>query len=330
MDGRGRLTQPLMRMGLLRRKPAEGAAYAPRRADLRIPFVDRLVDPSSRLGRFVQRRARALFQLALPRGVGTASVAALLLASGAYGMVKGDHTAATLEQLKDARDALGNAAGFRIAAIALTGNQHMSREEILATAGVTGRSSLLFLDADTARVRLMTNPWISEATVLKLYPDRLQIEVSERRAFALWQREGRVMVIAEDGTVLEPYVARRFTTLPLFVGKGAQTRAKEFLAVMERYPEINDMARAFVLVAERRWNIRLKNGIDIRLPETDVEQALGTLVALDRDKKLFSRDIVAVDMRLGDRVSVRLSDTAAQARADALKDKRGKRKGSDA
>jgi cell division protein FtsQ len=82
--------------------------------------------------------------------------------------------------------------------------------------------------------------------------------------------------------------------------------------------------RAVVYVAQRRWNLRLKNGIDVRLPETDIEAALATLVDLDRDKKLLSRDIAAVDLRLPDRVTVRLSDEAAQAREDALKPKKKK------
>jgi cell division protein FtsQ len=65
----------------------------------------------------------------------------------------------------------------------------------------------------------------------------------------------------------------------------------------------------------------------IRLPESDVEHALDTLVALDREKKLLSRDITTIDLRLPDRVTVRLSDEAAQARDDALKPKAVKRKG---
>ena len=87
---------------------------------------------------------------------------------------------------------------------------------------------------------------------------------------------------------------------------------------------------ASVLVAERRWNLRLKNGIDVRLPEFEVAQALDRLVALDKEKKLISRDIVTVDLRLADRVTVRLSDDAAAARADALKAKKPKPKGGSA
>jgi cell division protein FtsQ len=41
---------------------------------------------------------------------------------------------------------------------------------------------------------------------------------------------------------------------------------------------------------------------------------------------LFSRDIVAVDMRLPDRLVVQLSDDAAKARDDLLKDKQPKKK----
>ncbi len=282
------------------------------------------------IGRLLQRVLRPLVDLQLPRGSGLAASALLIVASLGYGVVKGGHVPEIVGQIKDLRDASANAIGFRIAAIALAGQKQVSREEILATAGVTGRTSLLFLDADTARQRLKTNPWIADATVLKLYPDRLQVQVTERQAFALWQKDGRVAVIADDGTVLEPYVARRFTGLPLVVGLGAEVRAKEFLALVGRYPEIRDAVRASVLIAERRWNLKLKNGIDIRLPESDLERGLETLVALDREKKLLSRDITAIDLRLPDRVTVRLSDDAAQARVDALKPKPTKRKGGNA
>jgi cell division protein FtsQ len=100
------------------------------------------------------------------------------------------------------------------------------------------------------------------------------------------------------------------------------------MSILDRYPLVREQMRAAVLVAERRWNVVLKNGIDVRLPETEVEQALSTLVTLDRNNKLLSRDITVVDLRLPDRVTVRLSDDASAARQDALnKDKKARKKG---
>ena len=329
MDGGGRLAQPLKRT----RQSRGVRAAVPRRPRDRPPLRDRLrhfYDRVALCGKIILHRLTPVLELRVPRGAGAAGAALLIALSGLYGAVQGGHLAVFAEHLKELRDATGNSLGFRIAAVALHGQKQATREEILTTAGVTGRSSLLFLDAADMRVRLKTHPWILDATVLKLYPDRLEIGITERQAFALWQKDGRVSVIAEDGTVLEPYVAGRFPSLPLVVGRGAELKAKEFLALLDRYPEIRGTVRASVFVAERRWNLRLKNGIDVRLPEVEVERALSTLIALDRDHKLLSRDITAVDLRLGNRVTVRLSEAAAQAREEAFRDKKGRRKGGDA
>jgi cell division protein FtsQ len=240
--------------------------------------------------------------------------------------VRGGHVPVVIAELRDFRDSVANLAGFRITSIALAGQRRLTREDILDIAGVTGRSSLLFLDAAEMRARLKANPWIAEANVLKLYPRRLHIAITERDAFALWQRDGKVEVIAADGTVVEPFDSR-FASLPLVVGVGAEARAKEFLTLLDKYSSIRDQFHAAVLVAERRWNVMLKNGIDVQLPEAEVEQALDTLVKLDRDNKILSRDIATIDLRLPDRVTVRLSDEAAAARLDALKAKAPKKKG---
>ncbi len=290
----------------------------------------RVLPHAQRFGAFARHldaHAARIERLRPPRGAGVAASALIILGSITFGVIRGDHVGQVMDALHDLRDSAANAAGFNITGVALTGNRHMSREEIFATARVTGHSSTLFLDVADARVRLKTNPWIADATVQKLYPDRLQIAITERAAFALWQKDGRIGVIADDGTVLEPYFSHRFATLPLFVGAGAAGRAKDFQALIERYPDIRDQMRAAVLVSERRWNLRLKNGIDVELPEDGVAQALDRLVALDRAKKLLSRDITLVDLRLPDRVTVRLSDAAAAAREDALKPKKPKKGG---
>jgi cell division protein FtsQ len=275
-------------------------------------------------------RMVALVERYLPRRVGISMTVLLLVGSCGFGIVKGGHLQDFVTAVGDARNALANSAGFRITSVVINGRKQLSQDEILAIGGVSGRSSLLFLDADGVRDKLKANPWIADATVLKLYPGQLMIEITERKAFALWQQAGRLSVIADDGAVLEPYVSRRFLSLPLVVGKGADTQARDFLALLARYPQVNSVTKAAIYVGERRWNLRLKDGLDIRLPEQDVGNALATLSRLDKDDKLFSRDILAVDMRLPDRLVVQLSDDAAKAREDQFKDKKKKKAGDSA
>jgi cell division protein FtsQ len=275
-------------------------------------------------------RLIALVERYLPHRAGVAATVLILLGSAGFGIVKGGHLEEFASALSDTRNAIANSAGFRITSVAINGRKQLSQDEVLGAGGVNGRSSLLFLDATTVRDKLKANPWIADATVLKLYPGHLQIDIVERSAFALWQQDGRLSVIADDGAVLEPYVSRRFLSLPLVVGKGAEIRARDFLALLARYPQVRALTKAAVFVGERRWNLRLKDGLDIRLPENDVGNALASLSKLDKEDRLFSRDIVAIDMRLPDRLTVQLSEDAAKAREELFKDKKSKKKAGDA
>src|SRR3954451_4930718 len=323
MDGAGRLARSLRSLGP--------------QADLKAAAIGAVVLLRERLGlhartkpvidRTPPNRFILLLERYLPHRAGVTLTVLMLLGSAAFGIVKGGHVDELTQALSDTRNALANSAGFRITTVAINGRKQLSQDEVLAVGGVNGRSSLLFLDAATVRDKLRANPWIAEATILKLYPGQLQIDIVERTAFALWQQDGRLSVISEDGAVLEPYVSRRFVTLPLVVGKGADVKARDFLALLDRYPQVRAATKAAILVGERRWNLRLKDGLDIRLPENDVGNALAMLSKLDKEDRLFSRDIVAVDMRLPDRLTVQLSDDAAKAREDLFKDKKKKKAG---
>jgi len=288
--------------------------------------------PRSPLDREPPPRLIVWIERHVPRRAGVVATALLLLGSAGLGIMKGGHAAELGAALSDSRNAFANSIGFRITEVAINGRKQLSQDEVLAIGGVNGRSSLLFLDAGAVRERLKANPWIAEATVLKLYPGQLQIDLIERSAFALWQQDGKLSVIADDGAVLEPYVSRRFLSLPLVVGKGAETHARDFLALLARYPQVRSVTKAAVFVGERRWNLRLNDGLDIRLPENDAGNALAALSKFDKEDRLFSRDIVAVDMRLPDRLTVQLSDDAAKAREDLFKDKdkKPKKKAGDA
>src|ERR1700742_792442 len=326
MDGAGRLARSL---GSLRpqadlKAAAIGAVVLLRQ---RRPLPRRAPAKPRREREQNSPRLVALIERYVPNRAGVAVTALILLGSAGFGIVRGGHVEELAAAFSDTRNAIANSAGFRITTVAINGRKQLTQDEVLAIGGVNGRSSLLFLDADAVRDKLKANPWIGDATVLKLYPGRLQIDIVERSAFALWQQDGRLALIADDGAVLEPYVTRRFVKLPLVVGKGAETRAKDFLSLLDRYPQVRAQTKAAIFVGERRWNLRLSDGLDIRLPENDVGNALAALSTLDKEDKLFSRDIVAVDMRLPDRLVVQLSDDAAKARDDLFKDKKKKKTG---
>ena len=145
-------------------------------------------------------------------------------------------------------------------------------------------------------------------TVRKFYPGTLAIEITERTPYALWQRDGEVLVMDRNGVPIMPLDKSRFAALPFMVGGGANETAQPFLAELMTQPGIAARMHDAVLVAGRRWDLHLDNGVTVKLPEKGVRAALAQLVKLDSEKQLLARDVVVIDLRLPDRVTVRLPE----------------------
>jgi cell division protein FtsQ len=188
---------------------------------------------------------------------------------------------------------------------------------------------LFTFDLDAARERVEALPWVARATLRKLYPDTLEVAVSERLPYALWQNGDIVSLIDPQGTVITDYIGERYTNLPLVVGPGANARVDEFLDLVLSQPSLVPRVRAGVLVSERRWNIVLAGSVEIMLPEIDPADALARVAELDERRQLLSREIVRVDLRLPDRLVVRLTERGLEERRTLIeaRDKRARKRG---
>ena len=213
------------------------------------------------------------------------------------------------------RDFIARALGFDIAIVTISGQAELREPEILADAGISPKNSLLFLDAAQARARLEATPLIKQASVRKLYPNHLVIDLVERAPYALWQKDGQVNIVAADGAVIDQMRDQRFAGLPFVVGEGANERLPEFTALLAAAGELGPKIRAGVLVANRRWNLKMASGVDVMLPETNPQAAVATLVRLQRELRVLDRDVISLDLRLEGRMFARLTEEAAAARA---------------
>ncbi|MBO6633273.1 cell division protein FtsQ/DivIB [Parvibaculum sp.] len=229
-----------------------------------------------------------------------------------YGFAVGGHAQA----LRDAAVAKTNRvlalSGFSIQDVRVTGRAQTRKADLLVAVGVERGDPIFGFDTEAARQRIERLGWVRSATVTRLLPDTIRIEVVEREPFALWQRGGALSLIDAEGRPISEEGVQDFAHLPFIVGFGAPREAPGLLNLMRtQQPQLLSRVRAFVRVGDRRWNLRLENGVDVKLPETGVEAALSALVTYDAQHRILSRDIVAVDLRLPDRVSVELTESAA-------------------
>jgi cell division protein FtsQ len=245
-------------------------------------------------------------------------VFSLIGTSIAYGAIRGGAYAAFIEQYGTPGDIVARNIGFPVSAVAITGESGLTQLEVLDASGISVKNSLAFLDVAEVRDRLRAVPLVKEASVRKLYPDHVAIEITERQPYALWQQDGQLSVIAADGTVIDTMRDGRFAQLPFVVGEGANTHISDYLALIGKAGDLKSKIRAGVYVGERRWTLSTTNGIEIMLPEQNPERALAALASLDREARILDKDVISLDLRLPDRVVARLSEEAFAQRADAL------------
>ena len=242
-----------------------------------------------------------------PRRAATTVVAAVLLVAvlgGSGWMWRSGLLDDCYRQAKTAAIAVSAHAGFRLREVLLVGREQVSREAVLAASELELGSPTLGLDAERISAKLERNRWIRRARVSTRLPDAVFIEIEERRPFALWQRDGRLRLIDHEGEVITDRQLYRYAHLPLVVARSEPERARPVLEMLGREPDLARRVRALIEVGGRRWNIRIDNGIDVRLPEAEPAAAWGELAQLDRRHALLARRISTIDLRIPSRIVV--------------------------
>ncbi len=207
-------------------------------------------------------------------------------------------------------------AGLKMENITVDGLQVVSRADFDKALAAEAGQPLLDFDTAGARERLEALSWIRSANVMRLLPDRLHVDVVERKAYALWQSAKTFYLIDDEGVVLEPLQEAgiaRYAHLPRVVGEGANIQASKLLAILDTVPVLKSRLLAASRVADRRWNLLLDNGIEVRLPDTDVARAIGDIAELDAKHRLLARKISMIDLRNPDVLVVRPAEDAGDA-----------------
>lgn len=201
--------------------------------------------------------------------------------------------------------------GIAIDSYEISGNSEVSDIDIVSLLAPEHGTSILGYDVAAARDALKQNPWIADAQVSKVYPDKLAIRIDERSPFALWQNEHGLFLIDREGNILSEFDGRS-GELPLVVGKGAEKEAANMLSALQRLPQLAVQSRALIRVGERRWDIETDDGVTIMLPESGEAAVLARFAEYEAGNELLSRDIERVDLRLRDRLVVRMSEEAGK------------------
>ena len=238
------------------------------------------------------------------------TVVPAIAAGAVYGTVQSSRSSLGQSVLHTASNRLLGASaaiGLRVADIRVEGRQTTDRETILEALGARPGTPILAVDPARAKRQLESLPWVRSALIERRLPDTLYVRLVEREPLALWQHAGKIELIDRTGAVIPVSRLDQFAKLPLIVGEDAAAHASELLAMLASEPDLASRVTAAVQVGGRRWNLRIDNSINVLLPADDPAAAWADLARLQRSSAILQRDVQAIDMRLPDRLVVRIT-----------------------
>ena len=195
-------------------------------------------------------------------------------------------------------------AGLRLETIEVRGRAHTPKPVIIAASELTLGEPMLTISLPALHERLSTIGWIRSVAVERRMPSTIRVEITERVPMALLQTEDGHRVIDETGTVIAGADPSAFGHLTVVAGSSAAGNAAPILNILRTEPELFAEVWAVTFQSERRWDVHLRSGIRVRLPETDPRTAWSQLAIIDHSKRITDRDLAVIDMRVPDQMIV--------------------------
>ena len=195
-------------------------------------------------------------------------------------------------------------AGLTLEVVQLRGRAHTPKEILLTAANLKIGTPILGINLQKLHSDISKIGWVDDAIVERRLPNIIRISLRERIPIALLQNNGKHKLIDHSGTIIGGADPSQFTHLTVVNGENAAPNASSILSILRTEPELFSEVWAVSYRSERRWDVHLKNGIEIRLPEIDPVSAWSRLAIIDRKKEITDRDLAVIDLRVPNQLVV--------------------------
>jgi cell division protein FtsQ len=194
--------------------------------------------------------------------------------------------------------------------VRLFGRYRASQDDILGILCIKQGQSLFSTNLESMKQRLLTLDWIKNATLKRSLCGVLYIHISEREPVALYyhSEKKKFFLVDKDGFLIRQPIAACFRGLPVLSGENAAKEAYPILQLLKDFPSIRSKLTAMAFIQNRRWNLRLNHQIEVKLPEVNIEKSLKIIQALIVLDKVFSGDVLSIDLRQPGQITLTLSD----------------------
>jgi len=148
--------------------------------------------------------------------------------------------------------------------VEVTGNQYVSRDSVVALFSRDRDHSLLSIPLDTRRAQIERISWVESARVQRILPDRIRVEVTERRPVAFLRTGSEMALMDAQGVILDRPAQGDFR-LPVVSGLGESVPLAERAARMRLFQQfLSEIEGVRAGAGELLSEADLSSGEDLR------------------------------------------------------------------
>ena len=194
--------------------------------------------------------------------------------------------------------------------VKILGIENTKPTEVINIVSGLKETSLFNIDLHEISTQINNIDWIKKSELRKIYPSTLVVKVYEHNPIAIWFNNGNKFLVDDESEIIKELNPNNFKNLKVIAGLNALEDIPEIISMIRNYPEFEKKIKSLLRVGDRRWTVRLHNGITIHLPEKNVANAIEEIEQLDSKHALLSRYVDIIDMRLPDRIDIMPSGVA--------------------
>ena len=172
------------------------------------------------------------------------------------------------------------------------------------------KGNLIGLNFNSIKEIVESSEWVKRASIKKVLPSTLKINVTENDPYAIYFQEGKSFLIDLDGSIITEINLNNYEDDLLFVrGEHSPELLEQLIRdISIAFPNLTQTLEEVEFIEKRRWNLKLNNKLLVKLPDENIQQSLKNLKQLFEEQEVMESNIIEIDLRIQGRAALKVLD----------------------
>ena len=181
----------------------------------------------------------------------------------------------------------------------VNGLSYVDNQKLIKDLIHINEDNIFKLDKNKLSNRINENNLVLNFLVKKNYPNKIDIEINKVKYLGKIYRNGKLYIIGSNGKLIN-YDVDNMKDLPYFYGKFKREEFLKFFNVVNNVGLKTKDISSFYFFPSGRWDIKFKDGLLLKLPNTDLINVLSKAMLLKNNQNFSNSKII--DLRIKNRI----------------------------